>query len=88
MAYLESDEASEETAAGERDQSVSADQLLGMKKHLLSIMEQVEYFDPNHPKLLERRLTRFLNSAELRHSELQIARGFLSAIENKLTKEE
>ena len=87
MAYLESGKTSDEAAEGERDQLVSADQVLGMKKHLLSVMEQVEYFDPNHPKLLERRLARFINSAEVRHSELQIARGFLSAIENKLLKE-
>ena len=86
MAYLESGKTSDEAAEGERDQLVSADQVLGMKKHLLSVMEQVEYFDPNHPKLLERRLARFINSAGVRHSELQIARGFLSAIENKLSQ--
>jgi len=47
-------------------------------------MEHVGYFDPKHPKLLERRIARFINSIEIRDSELQIARGFLTAIENKL----
>ena len=44
MAYLELDETSGESLDEERDQLVSADQVLGMKKHLLSVMEQVEYF--------------------------------------------
>jgi tRNA (cytidine32/uridine32-2'-O)-methyltransferase len=87
MAYLELDETSGESLDEERDQLVSADQVLGMKKHLLSVMEQVEYFDPSQPKLLERRLARFINGAGVRRSELQIARGFLTAIENKLPKE-
>jgi len=84
MAYLEQGEPLLDNSNEQRDKLVSADQTLRMKKHILSVMEHVGYFDPKHPKLLERRIARFINSIEIRDSELQIARGFLTAIENKL----
>ena len=66
------------------DGPASALELIELKSHLMRIMEAVYYYDPNRPKLLNRRITRLLNRSVLLHSEAQILRGFLTAIETKL----
>ncbi len=86
MAYLASNQVPEDNSLGGHDPFASADQVMHMKRHILSVMEIAGYFDPAQPKLLERRIGRFINTLEMRHSEMQIVRGFLSAIENKLSK--
>jgi tRNA (cytidine32/uridine32-2'-O)-methyltransferase len=48
--------------------------------HLMTSMESVGYFKPADPRLLERRVRRMLNGANMRHTETQILRGFLTAI--------
>lgn len=49
--------------------------------HFIQVMTDVGYFDPQNPRLLERRLRRLLNRGELQLKESQILRGFLSAVE-------
>ncbi len=63
------------------DHRASAFELNALKTHLLQVMETVGYHNPKRPKLLERRIGRLLNRATLLHSEVQILRGFLTAIE-------
>ncbi len=58
-----------------------AEQLNGLQAHILRVMEAAAYHDPERPKLLERRLRRLIHRADLLHSEVQILRGFLSAVE-------
>jgi tRNA (cytidine32/uridine32-2'-O)-methyltransferase len=53
--------------------------------HLMRVMEAVEFYNPQRPKLLPIRVQRLLNRSELRRSEVRILRGFLTAIEETRT---
>jgi len=55
-----------------------------LRQHCLAVMQQVGFFKPAHPKLLERRLRRMLARAQLLASEVQVLRGFLAAVEAEL----
>ena len=68
-----------------KDRVASAVEIAAAKEHALSVMVRVSYFDPDRPKLLERRLQRMLSRGRLMHSDVQILRGFLSAVETSLT---
>lgn len=50
-------------------------------EHLFSVMEEVEYLDPANPRLLYSRVRRLFNRGRLSRSEVQMLRGFLSAVE-------
>lgn len=63
------------------DRLAAAEELNGLQAHILQVMEVAAYHDPERPKLLERRLRRLMNRAGLLHSEVQILRGFLAAVE-------
>ena len=69
------------------DPFATATELEQLNAHCLRVMAASGYLDPERPKLLERRLRRFLSRAELRHSESQIVRGFLNAIEARLEEQ-
>lgn len=58
----------------------TATELEALLDHWLEGMHEVDYYDPSKPKLLPRRVWRMLNKAGLLHSEVQILRGFLTAI--------
>lgn len=62
----------------------TAAELAGAVTQLLAVMAAVDFYHPTRPKLLPIRVQRFLNGNELRRSEVQILRGFLSAIEARL----
>jgi TrmH family RNA methyltransferase len=82
-----SDEAapgSEPMMAG--DPVAGAEQLDDLFRHATGVMEAVGYFDPEQPKLLKRRLKRMFSRGRLLRSEVQILRGFLSAIEERLAR--
>ncbi len=49
-------------------------------EHLWQVMEQAGYLNPKQPGMLKRRLRRLFNRAHLERAEVQILRGFLSAI--------
>ncbi len=66
------------------DEPAAASALEQLRQHCLAVMERVAYHDPAQPKLLERRLRRLFNRGAMRHSEVQIVRGMLSAIETRL----
>ncbi len=65
---------------------ITADQMQGFMQHLASVLTKVEFLDPNHPKLLMKRLQRLFHRANLDTTELNILRGILSAVDNKVTK--
>jgi tRNA (cytidine32/uridine32-2'-O)-methyltransferase len=67
-----------------RDRPATVAELDRLHQHLMETMTVAEYFDPSNPKLLERRIRRLLNRANLRQSEAQILRGFLAAVSRKL----
>ncbi len=69
---------------GDRDGIATAMELDMLHHHLMESMVKVGYFDPTNPRLLARRLRRLLNSSSLRQSEVQILRGYLTAVDHKL----
>ncbi len=66
------------------DQTASAEDIADLQRHCMRVMAAVEFYEPSKPKLLDRRLRRLLSRAELRDSEVQILRGFLTAVEENL----
>lgn len=73
----------EEVSRESRDLS-TASELAGFLEHLQAVMSQVDFLNPTHPKLLKRRLQRLFLRAEMDKTEINILRGFLSAVEKKL----
>ena len=70
--------------AGER--TASAEEIQLLQSHCLRVMAAVEFYQPARPKLLDRRLRRLLSRAHLVAAEVQILRGFLTAIEARLAR--
>jgi TrmH family RNA methyltransferase len=54
--------------------------------HLLQVMQEVGYLNPQRPKLLARRVRRWLARSQLLHSEAQFLRGFLTEIQARLKR--
>jgi TrmH family RNA methyltransferase len=67
------------------DTLASAGEIEALRAHCMAVMARVEYYDPLRPKLIDRRLRRLLARSNLLHSEVQIFRGFLTAIEDHLS---
>jgi tRNA (cytidine32/uridine32-2'-O)-methyltransferase len=57
------------------------DDLVYFYEHLEQVLRQLQFLDPDNPRLLMRRLKRLFNRAELDQNELNILRGILTAIE-------
>ena len=55
--------------------------------HALAVMERIDFYHPERPKLLPLRVQRLLNRSGLKRSEVRILRGFLTAIEKSLPAE-
>lgn len=66
------------------DQYASAEDIADLQRHCMRVMAEVEFYAPSKPKLLDRRLRRLFGRAQLRDSEVQILRGFLTAVEETL----
>ncbi|MDF1759912.1 MAG: RNA methyltransferase [Coxiellaceae bacterium] len=65
---------------------VTAEQMNGFMQHLADVLTTVEFLNPDHPKLLMKRLQRLFHRASLDTTELNILRGVLSAVDNKVIK--
>lgn len=78
--------AGEQASTKKRKQLASAEQLAGLYQHIADAMNSLGILDPNHPKLLMRRLKRIFNRAELDRVELNILRGICSAVEKSAKK--
>jgi TrmH family RNA methyltransferase len=72
-------------AIADADPPAPAAEIDHLYQHLLAVMERSGYFDPADPRLLPRRIRRLLNKGELRRSEVQILRGFLTAVQSRLS---
>lgn len=59
-------------------------EVLGLLAHLEDTMKAVHFLNPAHPKLLMHRVRRLFTRARLESTEVNILRGFLSAIQKKL----
>lgn len=60
---------------------VTAQELEGLYQHLEQALAVIDFYDPDNPRQLMRRLRRLFNRAELDRMELNILRGILSAAE-------
>lgn len=64
----------------------SRDEMERFYEHMFQVMQAVDYYRPEQPKLLRRRVKRLFNRPMMSHPEVQIMRGFLSMIERKLSR--
>lgn len=55
-------------------------------EHFFSVLETVGYFDPEHPRQLPLRVRRLFNRVQPSVSEIQVLRGFLSAVQKSVLK--
>ncbi|MEJ2452260.1 MAG: RNA methyltransferase [Gammaproteobacteria bacterium] len=61
---------------------VNAQELEGLYAHFESALRVLDFYDPDNPRQLMRRLRRLFNRAQLDRMELNILRGILSAAED------
>lgn len=57
------------------------DQLQGFYRHLEEVLVLTSFLDPAHPRKLMRRLVRLFNRARPDQNEINILRGFLTAVQ-------
>jgi tRNA (cytidine32/uridine32-2'-O)-methyltransferase len=60
---------------------VSSQELEGLYQHFEQALTAIDFYDPDNPRQLMRRLRRLFNRAELDRMELNILRGILTAAE-------
>lgn len=60
---------------------INAQELEGLYEHFEQALQALEFYDPENPRQLMRRLRRLFNRVELDRMELNILRGILSAAE-------
>lgn len=65
---------------------VGSEDMQRFYQHLEEVLQQIEFLDPENPRLLMRRLMRLFNRAALDHNEMNIMRGILTAIQKHRTK--
>lgn len=65
--------------------SVTADDMERLFEHLFRTMERVRFLDPRQAEMLQRRVRRLLFRAAPQRDELNILRGFLTAVEQCTT---
>lgn len=68
----------------EYERLATHDEMEGLYDHLIETMAQVGFYDPEQPKQLVRRVKRLFNRAQLEQTELNILRGFLTAMQQKI----
>ena len=65
---------------------VSSEDMQRFYRHLEEVLQQIEFLDPDNPRLLMRRLTRLFNRAAPDSNEMNILRGILTAVQRHRTK--
>jgi tRNA (cytidine32/uridine32-2'-O)-methyltransferase len=68
------------------DRPVSAEDMQRFYRHLEEVLQQIDFLDPENPRLLMRRLTRLFNRVDLDHNEMNILRGILTAVQTSRNK--
>jgi tRNA (cytidine32/uridine32-2'-O)-methyltransferase len=61
----------------------TAAEVEGLFQHFETTLTHIQFYDPNNPKQLFRRLRRLFNRAQLDRMELNILRGILTAVDDK-----
>jgi tRNA (cytidine32/uridine32-2'-O)-methyltransferase len=79
---------SESEQATEKTPPANADQIQQLYEHLQQCLIDIDYFDPDKPRRLMRRLKRIINRSHLDVNEYNIARGILSAAQEAAKKSE
>lgn len=79
MAWLESGAGPVE-AVPESIELASADELMGFINHLEQTLIRIKVLNPDHPKMLMRRLQRLFYRTRLEKTEVNILRGILKAM--------
>ena len=74
---------SKKTEKEQEDEWVTSEEIDGFFQHLKQVMEEVDFLDPENPRHLMTRLRRLYSRSSMTRSELNIQRGFLSAIQKK-----
>lgn len=72
------------SGAEQRQQAANKKQLDGHMQHLQLTLEALDFIKAKPPTVLMRKLTRLYNKADLTVEEIQILRGILSAVQQKL----
>ena len=83
---LHSDEPLPAMAPARGEDDVTSDQLEGFYEHLRTTLVEIGYLDEAAPKLLMRRMRRLFSRAGLERAEVNILRGVLSAMQNKVRR--
>jgi len=65
---------------------VSAEEMQRFYRHLEDVLQQIEFLDPENPRLLMRRLMRLFNRTSPDHNEMNILRGILTAVQTNRNK--
>lgn len=79
--------ARQETTVNESIPAATAGQMEQFYRHLEQCLEEINYYDPDKPRLLMRRLKRLFNRIELDENEYNILRGILTAVRENTGKE-
>ena len=65
--------------AGDDSEVATSDELERFHEHLEKTLIDIDFLDPDTPRLLMRRLRRLYNRARLEQTEVNILRGILTA---------
>jgi len=65
---------------------VGAEDMQRFYRHLEEVLQQIDFLDPENPRLLMRRLMRLFNRVDLDHNEMNILRGILTAVQTSRKK--
>ncbi len=76
------------SGGGDEDPLATTAELAGLVEHAKRAMQSVDYFKPERPKLLPIRLQRLVARPGLTQSEVRILRGFLTAIERAVRRDD
>lgn len=68
------------------DRPANAEDRRRFYQHLEQVLQQIGFLDPENPRLLMRRLMRLFNRINMDHNEINILRGILTAVQQKLSK--
>lgn len=83
VADAKTDVSAAEAGAG---RPVGSDDMQRFYQHLEEVLQQIEFLDPENPRLLMRRLMRLFNRAAPDQNEMNILRGILTEIQRHRAK--
>lgn len=68
------------------DPPATGEEMQHFHRHLEEVLVETGFLDPANPRLLPRRLRRLFNRARLDKNEVNILRGILTAVQNRIRK--